>query len=296
MAERTGGHLRFENRLMEAIITAPFSGAQMKIVLAIYRLTVGWQRQTVKLTGDELAQLCGYESASGGFREQRKRLLDAGVVDFTADEIGRGATGTYRLALDPSTWGEFAPSVDALVKIWGSRPEHSDDQLPLRIMTVDAGGVDGKVPENRQVTEEKLPQKRQATRLNTGRQHASKEAGNATSTPAAATSSSAGKTVKDRKDNYHRVGRGDAMQLLTAIEALKERGTEGDAKGKTFIRRDRIREQLGDDVEAALKLAGGADRLLKTKPEHKGILIGDFVIALNQIRGGDAHSARAATA
>lgn len=253
------GHIRLRNRLCEAVISAPFHGMQYKIVLAVIRQTIGWQRQAVSISLSDLAVLCDC-SPVGGFRRALKELVAEGVLHLVVE--GGGATANaYALQADFERWGKFSQATRKLESLWG-RPDH-ESQLPLQILTVTPGGR-SEAPSG---SKEPHP------------------VGSSTppATDAEPAGSSVGKKLKDRKDNY-RGGRGEAMELLTAIEALREHGAEGDARSKTFIRRDRIRSELGVDVEEALKLIGGTDRLLKTKAEHRGILIANFAEALDRVR------------
>lgn len=262
------GHLRLGNRLCEALISAPFHGMQYKIVLAIVRQTIGWQRQAVSLSLADLATLCGC-SPVGGFRRAIKELVAEGVLHLVTE--GGGATANaYAVELDYERWGKFSQATRKLESLWG-RPDH-EDQLPLQILTMTPGG-NAPVPSRMVVVDPR-------------------GSSQPVSTAAASASSSGGKTLKDNeKPHQPLLGRGDAMQLLAQIEALKERA--GPSDPKQIIRRDRIRRELGEDVDTALRLMGGVDRVLKTRPEHRGILIGDLLVAVNRVRSQVAQAVNA---
>lgn len=51
------GHTRIANELLEAILCYPFTGGELKVVLAIIRLTYGWQTIERPIRQTELARL-----------------------------------------------------------------------------------------------------------------------------------------------------------------------------------------------------------------------------------------------
>lgn len=53
------GHTRIANELYEQVIAAPFTLREMRVVLAIIRLTYGWNRKQARVTGGLLAKLTG---------------------------------------------------------------------------------------------------------------------------------------------------------------------------------------------------------------------------------------------
>ena len=53
------GHTRIANELLEALIRYPFNGGEYKILLAIIRLTYGWQRTERPIKQTDLAQATG---------------------------------------------------------------------------------------------------------------------------------------------------------------------------------------------------------------------------------------------
>lgn len=72
------GHTRIANELFEALLRYPFSGGELKVVLAIIRLTYGWQRTQRVIRQREVARLTRISL------RQVKRLLrtlrDQGVL------------------------------------------------------------------------------------------------------------------------------------------------------------------------------------------------------------------------
>lgn len=252
-------HVRLGNRLLEAIISAGFHGVQYKIVFAVARQTLGWQQHSVLVSLPELATLCGSKPV-GGFRRALKELIDEGVIVLVAAGGGASSNG-YALNQNFEQWGRFSQAEAKLAAIWGKRPEN-EDQLPFQILTLTPQGQ-GACPPGVRGSDP------------TG-------SGSPDSTVDGATRSGRLQTVTDIEIPHRKVDRAHAMELLAKIDDLRER-TGADVK-KVIIRRDRIREELGADVDDALRMAGGVDRLLKTRPEHRGILIGDFHVALNRVR------------
>src|SRR4051812_9959424 len=94
------GHVRVANRLMEAILDTELSGAQLRIVLALFRLTFGWRKRSVTISPSELAKLTRL-SPTGGFRRALSELVDNGVVV----ELKDGRSFTYAIQKDYVKWG-----------------------------------------------------------------------------------------------------------------------------------------------------------------------------------------------
>ena len=53
------GHTRLANELLEALIRYPFNGGELKVVLAVIRLTYGWQRRCSAIRQTDLARATG---------------------------------------------------------------------------------------------------------------------------------------------------------------------------------------------------------------------------------------------
>ena len=50
------GHTRLANELLEALVRYPFNGGELKVVLAVIRLTYGWQRRRSAIRQTDLAR------------------------------------------------------------------------------------------------------------------------------------------------------------------------------------------------------------------------------------------------
>lgn len=125
-------HLRIAHRLYEAVIDAPeMTDVQRLIVLALIRLTYGWQQRTVTISVTDLAKRVGRHTkgkSSGGFRAALHELVKNGVVLVIEPGDGARAT-TFALEEDFTHWGKFSTSIDRLATIWDERPPHADHLL-----------------------------------------------------------------------------------------------------------------------------------------------------------------------
>lgn len=121
------GHLRLANRLVEAILHAPFQGTHVRILLALVRLTYGWKRRTARVSLEQLARHAG-KPYTGGFRRALDELLAAGVV-LEIDPGYRGQPTAYAIQKDHEQWGAFSVAAAALVARWSARPDHCDDRM-----------------------------------------------------------------------------------------------------------------------------------------------------------------------
>lgn len=261
-------HVRLGNRLLEALISAGFHGVQYKIVFAIARQTLGWQQHSVLVSLPELATLCGSKPV-GGFRRALKELIDEGVIVLVAAGGGALSNG-YALNQNFEQWGRFSQAEAKLAAIWGKRPEN-EDQLPFQILTLTPQGQGACPPRVR------------------GSDPAG--SGSPDSTAHDATGSERGKTITAIEKPLPRVDRADAQELLTKIEDLREQA--GGRTPKWIIRRDRIRNELGADVEAAVKMVGGVEAILSKDPNYRSVLVGDLQRAVNRVRGHDRKAASA---
>lgn len=52
------GYTRLANELLEAILNFPFSGAQLKVLLALVRASYGWARKHAPLSRGQIARMC----------------------------------------------------------------------------------------------------------------------------------------------------------------------------------------------------------------------------------------------
>jgi phage replication O-like protein O len=69
------GHTRIANELLEALIGYPFTGGELKVVLAVIRLTYGWQTKARPIKQRDLARLTGLDERQirrvlGSLRQQ----------------------------------------------------------------------------------------------------------------------------------------------------------------------------------------------------------------------------------
>lgn len=122
------GHVRLANRLAEAMLAAPFTGTQLRILLALVRLTYGWKRRTARVALDQLARAAGV-AYTGGFRRALEELTLAGVVIEVAPGFG-GVPTAYAIQKDHEQWGQFSIAQAALTAKWGTRPDSCDEKLP----------------------------------------------------------------------------------------------------------------------------------------------------------------------
>lgn len=128
------GHVRIANRLYEAMLDADFTGAQMRIVLVLFRLTYGWRRKTVTISIPELAALTR-QAPVGGFRRALQDLIAAGVVLRIDGGVG-AVRSTYHIQKDFTQWGRYSIAPTRLESVWGKRPDSADD----RLTTAESGG------------------------------------------------------------------------------------------------------------------------------------------------------------
>lgn len=139
------GFVRMHNKLLEALIAAPFSGVQRRIFDCLYRLTVGWHREVVCISQSELAKCIGLP-LSGSFRRALSSLVGAGVVRRLETGSGRRVS-SLSLELDFRKWGRFAVQQADLTARFARRPVHNDSPSePTRAAPrprVQPGGQDG---------------------------------------------------------------------------------------------------------------------------------------------------------
>lgn len=123
------GHLRFPNRLFEALVEAPFNDVQRRLVMVIARQTIGWGKHTVEISTPELARAVEHE-ATGSFRSSLSELVVAGVLEQVVRGDGK-VRSVYRLEPNFERWGRFAIAPARLAAKWGDRPRHRDDLLAV---------------------------------------------------------------------------------------------------------------------------------------------------------------------
>lgn len=121
------GHVRIANRLAEALLDAPLSGTQFKIMHTLIRLTYGWRRKTVTLSHAELAKYCS-ANPSGAFRAALRDLIGNGAVLQLEQGTGR-TKSTLAVQKDFTKWGLYQVGADRLAIVYGQRPESHDDLM-----------------------------------------------------------------------------------------------------------------------------------------------------------------------
>lgn len=69
------GHTRIANVLLEALMRAPVGGGELRVLLAVVRLTYGWRKKTAPITARQVAR------ATGLSLRHAKRTLGALIDD-----------------------------------------------------------------------------------------------------------------------------------------------------------------------------------------------------------------------
>jgi phage replication O-like protein O len=97
------GHVRIANPIVEALALAPFSAAQLRIVMHVIRMSYGWQRSEAEIS---LTAYC----AGTGLGRSTAHAAVKGLVDARVLEVVRPAEfrtpAIYRLQKDPRKWAE----------------------------------------------------------------------------------------------------------------------------------------------------------------------------------------------
>ena len=147
MADASRAHVRIPNRILEALLDASFTGTQLKIVLGLIRLTLGWHQSNVTIRVADLAESLRL-SPKGGFRRDLRELIAEGVVI----EVDHGVPGQpHSLAIEPdfTRWGKYQTSDGRLERMWGRRTPKK--RLPRRVtvppVTPEGANPTGSPPE-----------------------------------------------------------------------------------------------------------------------------------------------------
>lgn len=127
--QTANGHVQIANRLMEAIIEAPFTDRQVKVMLTLLRLTYGWRRKTVRMTEVELAERSGFANgtvkrAGSAFREDVALLLKNCVIGRRT--TGRKAVFAWAINKNFEGWKHYGSPQSKLEAHWGERPVSDD--------------------------------------------------------------------------------------------------------------------------------------------------------------------------
>lgn len=116
-AHLENGYTRIANKLLEAILAARFSAAEAKILLALVRMTYGWQRKNVRIGRREWARRSGLEY-TGGWCKALRGLIGAGVIRHTSH--GSGVLGEYAVNKSFGAWGKYASDERSLQSLWSA--------------------------------------------------------------------------------------------------------------------------------------------------------------------------------
>ena len=106
-----GGYFDMPRCLLDAALAAPgLSGAQLKVVLAVVRLTWGYfpekNRDGAKIRREYLAEVTGLSKRT--IDKATPLLIDEGIIEEVEPAAGR-RPAILRVNPDPSRWGRFAP-------------------------------------------------------------------------------------------------------------------------------------------------------------------------------------------
>jgi Bacteriophage replication protein O len=106
-----GGYFDMPRCLLDAILAAPgLSGAQLKVVLAVMRLTWGYfpekNRAGAKIRREYLAEITGLSKRT--VDKVTPLLVTEGIVEEVEPHTGR-RPAILRVNPEPSLWGRFTP-------------------------------------------------------------------------------------------------------------------------------------------------------------------------------------------
>lgn len=123
------------NRYLETKLAAKLNGAENRLLDAIARETLGWNRLAVVMGGRQLQERAGIDRHS--FIRARQRLIDTGLIDYQPGKAGRGGVrGTYQVRLgesksvNPHSLDDGGKSVDSHSL---DTPSKSADQHQQRV-------------------------------------------------------------------------------------------------------------------------------------------------------------------
>ena len=105
------GYFDMPRYLIDAVLAAPgLSGSQLKVVLAVMRLTWGYfpekNRAGAKIRREYLAELTGLSKRT--VDKAAPLLVGEGIIEQVKSATGR-QPAVLRVNLDPSKWGRFTP-------------------------------------------------------------------------------------------------------------------------------------------------------------------------------------------
>ena len=103
------GHTRIANELLEALIRAPITPGQFRVMFAILRLTFGWNRKADRIASSQLSELTGLRASS--VRRILAQLEDRNLILRTVS--GPNRAPTIGVQKDYEMW-KLAPQQERL--------------------------------------------------------------------------------------------------------------------------------------------------------------------------------------
>jgi phage replication O-like protein O len=106
------GHSRVANELLEAILRAPLSARELKVLLTVIRETYGWNRKAKPLSASRVGRMSGMQRTQAA--HAIRRLEGRNIVTRTAEGLGIQKDYELWLATDggsKSDRGQFRPGL-----------------------------------------------------------------------------------------------------------------------------------------------------------------------------------------
>lgn len=128
------GYTRIANELLEAILRYPLTGGELRILLAVIRLTYGWGRREAVLKIREIAQVAGLSERHA--KRVVKRLTQDGLVSRQPFSRVRVLVGlnkrfsTWRLRKIPKTLAVTPFGTGCPQKSVAGVPRAGDSRVP----------------------------------------------------------------------------------------------------------------------------------------------------------------------
>ena len=79
------GYTRIVNALLEALMRYPFSGGELRVIIAVIRLTYGWRKKSAPISTGQIARMTGMSHRH--VKRLIADLIKAGVL--TRAKVGR---------------------------------------------------------------------------------------------------------------------------------------------------------------------------------------------------------------
>jgi len=96
------GFTRIANELYEAILAAPLTAAELKVMLAIMRLTYGYNRKSDAISYSQIASMTGLQRRT--VIRCMQRLKEANVLVHQSRGPGRGHSGVWGIQKHYGQW------------------------------------------------------------------------------------------------------------------------------------------------------------------------------------------------